>query len=95
VFRLRRSRAVQQSGRDLTDAIGKLEVTLDHAKRGGGPKLHYAGELAATAFVKILPGIKTRDEELKDTIQTIAAAYGEATRAMHALLLLFLWDRFV
>ena len=39
------------------DAVGKLEVTFDKSRQGGGSKLHYVGEIAATAFAKHLPGM--------------------------------------
>ena len=76
------------------NAIGKLEVIFDKSRRGGGPKLHYAGEIAATAFTKHLPGIKPRQEEIEDGIGMIRHGYAHLTKAMHALVVLFLWDRF-
>jgi hypothetical protein len=56
--------------------------------------LHYAGEIAATAFVGHLPGIKPRQEEIEDAIRMIRDGYAHSTKAMHALVALFLWDRF-
>ena len=76
------------------DAVGKLEVTFDKSRQGGGSKLHYAGEIAATAFTKHLPGIKPRQEEIGDAIRMIRDGYAHLTKAMHALVVLFLWDRF-
>jgi hypothetical protein len=76
------------------DAVGKLEVTFDKSRQGGGSKLHYAGEIAATAFTKHLPAIKPRQEEIGDTIRMIRDGYAHLTKAMHALVVLFLWDRF-
>jgi hypothetical protein len=76
------------------NAIGKLEVIFDKSRRGGGPKLHYAGEIAATAFTKHLPGIKPRQEEIGDAIRMIRDGYDHLTKAMHALVILFLWDHF-
>ena len=75
-------------------AIAKIEVTFHPSGKGGGVKLHYAGELAATAFTKSLPGIKPRSEEIEDAIRMIAEAYAYATGALHALAIAFLWDRF-
>jgi hypothetical protein len=78
-----------------TDASSKLEVTFDKTRRGGGAKLHYAGEIAATAFTRNLPRLKPRSEEVSDAIRMIRDGYAYATRSMHALIILFLWDRFV
>jgi hypothetical protein len=77
-----------------SDAIAKLEVTFDPSGEGGGPKLYYAGEIAATAFTRHLPGIKAKAEEIKDVICMIRDAYSHATQAMHALIIVFLWERF-
>jgi hypothetical protein len=76
-------------------AIGKLEVTMDAAQRGGGPKLHYAGEIAATAFTRALPSDEPRDERIEHAIKMIRDGYERATRSMHALIVWWLWERFV
>jgi hypothetical protein len=76
------------------DATSSLEIVFHPSGGGGGPKLFYAGEIAATAFTKVLPGVKPRQEEIEDTIRMIRDGYAQATRSMHALILLFLWDRF-
>lgn len=77
-----------------SDSIGKIEITFDKLRRGGGPKLYYAGEIAATAFTRNLAGDKPRDEEIADAIQMMRDGYSHAAGAMHALIILFLWDRF-
>jgi hypothetical protein len=76
------------------DAIVKIEIAFHPSGRGGGPKLHYAGEIAATAFTKSLPGREPRADEIKEVICTIRDAYAHAARAMHAVVIAFLWDRF-
>jgi hypothetical protein len=76
------------------DAMSKLEIIFHPYGKGGGPKLHYAGEIAAMAFTKSLPGIKPRAEEIEDAICMIRDAYSQAAQAMHALIVLFVWDRF-
>lgn len=76
------------------EASGKLKITFDAEGRGGGPLLYYAGEIAATAFTKALPGLRSRQDEISEAIQTIRDGYAYATKAMHALIILFLWDRF-
>ena len=76
------------------DTIAKLEITFHPSGKGGGAKLHYAGEIAATAFTRSLPGSKPLAEEIKGVICTIREAYAQATGAMHALVVAFLWDRF-
>ena len=76
------------------DATGKLEITFHPSGRGGGAKLYYAGELAATAFTRKLPGVKPREEEIADAIRMMRDGYAHATRSMHALIILFLWERF-
>ena len=45
--------------------------------------------------MKNLPGIKPRKEEVEDAIQMIRDGYAHATKSMHALVVLFLWERFV
>jgi len=77
-----------------SSAVQKLEVIFDKSRRGGGPKLHYAGEIAATAFARSLPGIKPRQQEIEDAIRMIRDGYAHLTKAMHALVVLFLWERF-
>jgi hypothetical protein len=54
-----------------SDAVGRLEITFDHVRGGGGAKLHYAGELAATAFTKSLSKSKPREQEIADAIKMI------------------------
>jgi len=77
-----------------SNGVGRLEVTFDVSRQGGGPKLHYAGEIAATAFTRNLPGVKSRAEEIQDAIRMMRDAYALATKSMHALIILFLWERF-
>jgi len=86
--------AAQATSNVGPEAVGRLEVIFDNARRGAGPKLHYAGEIAATAFAKSLPGIKPRQEEIDDAIQMISEGYAHAVRSAHALVILFLWERF-
>jgi hypothetical protein len=76
------------------DVTAKIEITFHPFRDGGGAKLHFAGEIAATAFTKSLPGRKPRGEEIEDVIRTIRDAYAHATQTMHALVIAFLWDRF-
>jgi hypothetical protein len=76
------------------DAIGKLEIKYHNSGQGGEPKLYYAGEVAAVAFTRHLLGNKPRSEKLSRVMQTANEAYYHATSSMHALILLFLWDRF-
>jgi hypothetical protein len=42
----------------------------------------------------MLPGVKERGEEIADAIRMIRDGYAHATKAMHALIIVFLWDRF-
>jgi hypothetical protein len=74
--------------------MGKIEITFHPFGLGGGPKLYYAGELAATAFTRHLPGVKSRSEEIEDAIKMFRDGYAHATGSMHALIILFLWERF-
>jgi hypothetical protein len=76
------------------DAIGQLEISTRPFDEGGGPKLHFAGEVAALAFTKSLPAIKTRERESDDLISLITDGYAHATLAMYELVMLFLWSRF-
>jgi hypothetical protein len=53
----------------------RLEITFDVSQRGGGAKLHYAGEIAATAFTMKLPGLKPREEEIGEAIRMMRDGY--------------------
>ena len=86
--------AAQATARMESDAVGTLKITFDVARQGGGLKLHYAGEIAVTAFAQSLPGIKPRPEEIEEAIRMIRDAYPHATESMNSLVILFLWDRF-
>jgi hypothetical protein len=77
-----------------TDVVGKLKITFDDRRRGGGAELHYVGEIVATAFAKALPGIQGREDEIQDAIQMIRKGYHHAAHTMQTLIILFLWDRF-
>ena len=77
------------------EASGKLEITIDPLQRGGGAKLHYAGEIAATAFAMKLPGVRPREDEISEAIRMMRDGYAHATKSMHSLIVLFLWERFV
>jgi hypothetical protein len=89
------SDAAAASATAHVDASGKLEITFDALQRGGGAKLHYAGEIAATAFTMKLPGFKPREEEIGEAIRMIRDGYAHAAKSMHSLIILFLWERFV
>ncbi len=75
------------------DATCRIEMLFHPLRDGVEPKLHCAGEIAATAFVKTLPGVKPREEEIKDAIEMIISCHRQATGSMHALILAFLWER--
>ncbi len=72
------------------DAFAKIEITFHPSGNVGGTKLHYAGEIAAAAFTKSLPGNKPRAEEIQEVIRTIREGYAHAAHAMHALVIAFL-----
>jgi hypothetical protein len=76
------------------DAVGKIEVILDEDRRPRDPRLHFAGEIAASAMCKRLPGHDLH-EEMGDLIKNrVAEGYRQATMCVQALVALHLWPRF-
>jgi hypothetical protein len=78
----------------LPDAIGKIEFIYDHHNVPRDPRLHFAGEIAATASLRHLSGA-TAEEKVAGFIKDlIVEAYRHAAQSVHVLVALYLWPRF-
>jgi hypothetical protein len=76
-------------------ATSKIEM-IHHAQKPGRPefRLNFAGELAASAFVRHLPGA-TVEEQVETFFQDVLVqGYRHATSSVHVLATLHLWPRF-
>jgi hypothetical protein len=72
-------------------AVSKFELAIDEHKANA--KLHFAGELVATAFPRGVKGA-TSSQRIKNAIRTIVEAYKHATGVTQVLLTEYLIDRF-
>jgi len=72
-------------------AVGRIELQVDEHR--ANVKLHYAGELVATAFARGVDG-KTNPEKIQNAIRTVAEAYKHATGIAQVMLADYLIDRF-
>jgi len=70
-----------------TDAVGKIEIKGRHIH------LHFAGELAATATSRHLPG-RNSQEKFSALLQKCVAGYKQATTCVHSLAVVYLWSKF-
>lgn len=74
-------------------AFGKVELSYDEMGHCDA-RLHFAGSIAASAFVRHLPGSNLQ-EKLDGFINgVLVEGYGHAANAVHFLLVLYLWPRF-
>ena len=71
--------------------IGKLEFSVDGAKSNA--KLHFAGELVATAFTRGLPG-RTSQEKIESAVSRVADSYHHAARVVQVMIRVHIMDRF-
>jgi hypothetical protein len=72
-------------------SVSRIELAVSVRKVDA--KLHYAGELAATAFAKGVPG-NTSSERIKNAIRIVAEAHGHAASFTRVMLSEYLFDRF-
>jgi hypothetical protein len=75
----------------LPDAIGRLEVAF--YDRGGGAKLFFAGEIAATAVLHHVTG-RTPQAKARKLMRHALVAYRHASWAVDCVTVNYLWDRF-
>jgi hypothetical protein len=76
----------------LPDAVGPLEVAL-YGHGGGGAKLGFATELAATALLHNVPG-SDAPAKARRLIRVATGGYMHAIRAVDCLTVVYLWERF-
>jgi hypothetical protein len=76
------------------EAVGKVELRYDRQRLRVGFRLNFAGDIAATAFVRHLPGA-TVQEKVENFMQgVLAEGYSHATNSADVLAALHLWPRF-
>jgi hypothetical protein len=75
-----------------SDAVGKLEITVSRDRVGY--KLLFAGEIAATASLRHLPGAESEERARKLAVDLIKKGSTHATAAMYVLVENFLLERF-
>jgi len=76
----------------LPSATGTIEVAFYSAK-GGGAKLTFASEIAATALLRHLSG-RTSEGKVRHLVRLCVVAYRHAVRAVDCITVLYLWNRF-
>jgi hypothetical protein len=84
--------AVENLGSTVTS---KIEI-IHHAQKPGRPefRFNFAGELAASAFVRHLHGA-TIEEQVETFMQKILVeGYHHASQSVHVLAAVYLWPRF-
>jgi len=77
----------------LPEASGSLEIALYH-HGGGGAKLKFASEIAATAMVRNVTTGRDVQEKVRHLIRMALLAYRHAVRAVDCVTVAYLWDRF-
>jgi hypothetical protein len=75
----------------MPDASGGLEVTF--TDRGGGAKLFFAHEIAATGALGQVPAASIQAKS-KKLVRRALVAYRKATWAVDCIAVAYLWDRF-
>lgn len=70
------------------DAVGSIELRKDRTVR-----LHFVGELVATATLRHLHG-STNEQKFSRLLRIIVAGFRHATRSCHCVAFGYLWDRF-
>ena len=75
------------------DAIGRLEFRMDDQRHRTEPRLLFAGEIAATAMLRHLPG-GGPPVEIQRMIKNCAECYRHATSCVHAVIATILVPRF-
>lgn len=73
------------------NVVGKIELSSDGRKQG--VKLHFAGELAATAMFRHLPG-KTSKARFLFLLRRVVVGYRHAIWTVNLLVVFHLWKRF-
>jgi hypothetical protein len=71
-----------------SEAVGKIEVRNDRTIR-----LHFVGELVATATLRHLFGL-TNEHKFQRLIKTAMLGFRHATRCTHCVSNCYLWERF-
>jgi hypothetical protein len=75
----------------LPDAVSSLEIALYGG--GGGAKLFFESEIAATALLKNISGTSSADKARK-MIRHAIIGFRHAVRAVYCVTVHYLWDRF-
>jgi hypothetical protein len=75
------------------EAVGKIEI--GYVQDGPrDPQLHFAGEIAASAFLRHLPGASVEQQVVFFMRDVLVEGYRHAKECAQVLLVLNLWPRF-
>ena len=75
-------------------AVATIDIFYDAEQLPCPPQLRFAGEIAAAAFTKHLPG-NTVEEQVGGFMQNVLVpGYRHATECVHVLVVFYLWPRF-
>ena len=76
----------------LADAVGSVEVAF-YSWGGGGAKLYFANEIAATAALRNVSGASS-EVKARTMMRHAVAGYRYAARAVDCIIVTYLWERF-
>lgn len=77
-----------------TGTVCKIEIKYDVQNSPRPPELHFAGEIAASAFLRHLPGTSVDEQVGGFMTDVLVQGYRHATECVHVLVVLYLWPRF-
>lgn len=75
-------------------AVGKIEYQCDSRSMPTKPFLHFAGEIAATSFLRHLPGVTDEEKVKRFFEEVLLEGYKAATKSVHFLLAVIISPRF-
>lgn len=75
-------------------AVSKVQLTYRGPNRRCDPRLHFAGDIAASAFLRHLPGATVHEQVERFLKGVLVEGYRHATNSVQVLLALILWPRF-
>jgi hypothetical protein len=88
------SKAAIYAVRNLSPKVGKIEFRYDVRNLPSDPRLHFAGEIAASAFLRHLPGVSVEQQVGGFIKNVLVEGYRHAANCVQIILVLHLWPRF-
>lgn len=76
------------------DTPGSVEIAFDRATATAGPRLHFASELVALAFLMHKPASEELESFVRRLFETIREGWTHCTDTMHTLSVYFIVPRF-